>query len=957
MKKALLILFLLLASAIYCYAQESVNLSGTWQFRIDRKNQGIEEQWYNQPFEETILLPGSMPERGKGDDVTALTQWTASLYDSSYYYNPYMEKYRQEGDIKFPFFLTPDKHYVGVAWYKREIDLPESWKGKRITLFLERPHTETTVWVNQHKAGSRNSLSVAHEYDLTPYLTAGKNQITIRIDNRLESVNVGKDSHSVTDQTQGNWNGIVGKIELRNTPSTYIKEIQVYPCLAEQTAIVKIAVATSRRTKERTTIRLSAESFNTGRPHHVPPMQQKVILQDTLSIIEMRLVMGKEMQTWDEFSPALYKLTATIESGLQTHTKETTFGMREFTIQGKWFYINGRKTMLRGTVENCDFPLSGYPPMDVESWKRVFDICKQYGLNHMRFHSYCPPEAAFQAADLAGFYLQPEGPSWPNHGISLGKGKFIDTYLMQETIDITRRYGNYASFCMLSSGNEPAGNWVPWVSRFVDYWKAADNRRVYTGASVGNSWKWQPHNQYHVKAGARGLDWDTQRPETMSDYRYQSRLDTVRQPYISHEAGQWCAFPNLDERYKYTGVNKAKNFDIFHDILKENDMEEMSRHFLMASGKLQALCYKYEIEKTLRTPCYAGFQLLALNDYSGQGTATVGLLDVFFEEKGYINAEQFRRYCFPIVPLMRTDRFVCQTVDTLRASIEIANFGPKALPNQTITYTWSDDEGKIYQEGSFTDRHLTIGNRNEIGTLSYCPKEISKPTKLTLTVRIQGTGAVNDWSFWVYPPSEKIKPKEIHITDTLDTKTLNILEQGGKVLILAAGKINYGREIKQLFTPVFWNTSWFKMRPPHTTGIYVNPHHPLFSEFPTEYHSNLQWWELLNGAQVMQFSHFPKGFQPLVQSIDTWFLSRKIGMLFEAKVLNGKLMMSSMDLTTDSAHRIVAVQMYNALLHYMESPQFRPASEVSPEQISELFTHTTEEVKSFTKDAPDELKR
>lgn len=956
MKNILLLLCTLLSGSLCSFAQTSIDISGTWQFRIDRNNQGIQEQWYKQNLEETILLPGSMPERGKGDEVTAQTDWTGSLYDSSYYYNPYMEKYRKAGNVKLPFFLTPTKHYVGVAWYKKEVTLPKDWKGKRITLFLERPHTETTVWVNNKKVGSRNSLCVAHEYDLTSFLSTGKNQIAIRIDNRLEAINVGKDSHSVSDQTQGNWNGIVGKLELRKTPFIYLKEIQVYPHLADQTATVKIWISSKNASKQKATLQLSAKSFNSDQPHVVPSIKESVSLQDTLTLIEMQLKLGKEMQTWDEFSPALYKLTATLEAEKQTDLQEVTFGMREFAIQGKWFYVNGRKTMLRGTVENCDFPLTGYAPMDRESWERVFRICKQYGLNHMRFHSYCPPEAAFQAADLVGFYLQPEGPSWPNHGISLGRGKPIDTYLMQETVDMTHRYGNYASFCMLACGNEPAGNWVPWVSRFVDEWKARDSRRVYTGASVGNGWKWQPKNQYHVKAGARGLDWNKRQPETLGDYRFQSRIDTVSQPYVSHETGQWCAFPNFEERYKYTGVNRAKNFDIFHDILVENDMEEMGHRFLMASGKLQALCYKHEIERTLRTPDYAGFQLLALNDYSGQGSALVGLLDVFFEEKGYMNAEEFRRFCSPIVPLMRTKRFVYTTADTIQTTIEIANFSPQEMQNQTVYYTWSDEYGKVYHSGNFEGCHLSIGNQNKVGTISYCPKEIEKPMKLNLTVSIQGTEAVNDWSFWVYPTTQSVNQGDVYVTDTLDSKALKRLQQGGKVLILAAGKISYGKEVVQHFSPVFWNTSWFKMRPPHTTGIWVNNYHPLFHEFPTEYHSNLQWWELLNNAQVMQFTRFPKGFQPLVQSIDIWFLSRKIGMLYEANVLNGKLMMTSMDVTSNPEHRIVARQMYKAILDYMNSDQFRPTFDVSPEQIQELFTHVAGETKSFTKDAPDELK-
>lgn len=955
MKKIIIsTLMLLFAWTAGTTAQEySYPLSGRWKFQIDREDKGVKEQWFRRNLEDHINLPGSMPEKLKGDDVTARTRWTGSLYDSSYYFNPYMEKYRIDGNVKLPFFLTPDKHYVGVAWYQKEVTIPSGWKGERIVLFLERPHIETTLWVNRQEIGMQNSLCVPHVYDLTSAVTPGKKcLITVRVDNRIKEINVGPDSHSITDQTQGNWNGIVGRIELQATPKTHWEDIQVYPDLAGRKALVRMNIQSAVSAKGEVT--LSAESFNTAASHRVAPVSRTFRLQQGDNRIEMELPMGTDFLTWDEFNPALYRLTATLNSGRQTATRQLQFGMREFKIEGKWFYVNGRKTMLRGTVENCDFPLTGYAPMDVASWERVFRICRNYGLNHMRFHSFCPPEAAFIAADFVGFYLQPEGPSWPNHGPRLGNGQPIDKYLMDETVALTKEYGNYASYCMLACGNEPSGNWVPWVSKFVDYWKAADPRRVYTGASVGNSWKWQPHNEYHVKAGARGLAWAKSRPESMSDFR--ADIDTVKQPYVSHETGQWCVFPNFSEIRKYTGVNKAKNFEIFRDILNDNNMGGLSHEFMMASGKLQAICYKHEIEKTLRTPDYAGFQLLALNDYSGQGTALVGVLDVFFEEKGYIDAEEFRRFCSPTVPLARIPKFVYTDDETFHADIEVSHFGKEQLEAARTTYTIRDEYGKVYAHGVVGVRDIPVGNLCPLGSVDMKLAAVSVPRKLNMEIRIEGADAVNDWDFWVYPAQVVIEEGNVYVTDTLDAKALSVLGKGGNVLIAAAGKIQYGKEVQQYFTPVFWNTSWFKMRPPHTTGILVNEHHPLFREFPTEYHSNLQWWELLNKAQVMQFTRFPADFQPTVQSIDTWFISRKVGTLFEAGVLNGKLMMTSMDITSDLQQRVVARQLRKAILDYMNSDAFRPAVTVTPEQIGELFTKVAGDVKYYTKDAPDELK-
>jgi hypothetical protein len=797
---------------------------------------------------------------------------------------------------------------------------------------------------------------VPHIYDLTAFLQAGKQHtISIQVDNTIKpKYNPGIDSHSITDQTQGNWNGIVGKINLVASASLVrLENIQVYPDIHAKTARVVISLDNKSAKSIQGKVTLSAKSFNSDRQHRVPEMSSNVVLNKGANTLELLLTIGEGMLTWDEFDPALYKLQTSINFDKQTIQKEIQFGMREFKIEGKWFYVNGRKIMLRGTVENCDFPLTGYAPMDVAAWKKVFKACREHGLNHMRFHSFCPPEAAFIAADLAGIYLQPEGPSWPNHGVALGRGMAIDTFLLQETQAMNKIYGNYPSFCMLACGNEPAGDWVPWVSRFVEYWEKTDPRKVYTGASVGNGWAWQPRNQYHVKAGARGLTWGNL-PETLSDFR--ARIDTVPQPYVSHETGQWCVFPNFNEISKYTGVYKAKNFEIFRNVLTENDMSALAHDFLMASGKLQALCYKHEIEKTLRTPDYAGFQLLALNDYSGQGTALVGILDVFFEEKPYINAEQFRRFCNATVPLTRMEKFVFKNNEPFKAQVEIAHFGPHPLYQAQVEWQITDTQGLILDKGVFAPTNIPIGNCFETGNIEASLSQITKAAQLNLEVCIAGTSFVNDWDFWVYPETVTLDQGNVLVTDTLDDTARQTLEQGGNVLLLAAGKIQYGRDVKQQLTPVFWNTSWFKMRPPHTTGLLINPQHPAFADFPTQYHSNLQWAELVNGAQVMQFTEFPEGFQPLVQNIHTWFISKKTGSLFEANVGKGKLMMTSLDLQTDLDKRFVARQLLSGILQYMNSSLFQPEQPVDVQRISDLFTKSSEAANMYTKESPDELK-
>lgn len=898
-----------------------INLSGRWKSSLGE-----------------VTLPGSLLTNHLGDDVDADTKWTCSIYDSSYYYSPYMAPYRKKGNIKFPFFLTPDKHYVGTVTYQRSVVIPEKWRRSRVVLYLERPHIETTLTVNGHRAGHEMSLDTPHRYDITRYARFGAvNTLSIAVYNGIENVCVGKDSHSVTDQTQGNWNGIAGRIELQTLPEdtheTDVEnplEIRVYPDLGSG----KVKVIINEKTYQRTI---------------------------------------DHPQPWSEFTPIIYTMIFNYH-GMKIPVR---FGFRDITIRGRQFYLNGNPVWLRGTVENCDFPLTGYPPTDVASWAAVIRKCKDYGLNAMRFHSYCPPEAAFIAADSLGFYLQPEGPSWPNHGVKLRRGMKIDQYLMNETKRIVDEYGNHPSFVMMAAGNEPAGDWVTWCNRWVDSMRVYDSRRVYCGASVGGGWAWEANSQYHVKGGARGLNWKSSAPQSEDDYLkdilYPRNFKPTAQhpendaPYISHEQGQWCAFPDLDERSQYTGVYKAKNFDIFADLLRKNGMESMARYFLMASGHLQVLAYKYEIERNLRTPGYAGFFLLGLNDYSGQGTALVGPLNVFWKEKGYVNARQWRQFCSPVVPLAKFPKFVYSNKEQLSVPAEIYNASGRRLKDARCTYYIHDAEKNEYAHGLLVEKDIPQGKPVDIGVLNFKLGIFTKPVKLTLTIFVDpkedcrkvapAQRISNQWDFWVYPDKVEMPvAKDIYIADSLDEKALRILEKGGKVLLLAAGRVKYGDDVRQTYLPVFWNTSWFKMRPPHTTGVYIHKEHPLFREFPTDDWSNLNWWELVNKAQVMNLSEFPADYQSPVQPIDTWHVSRKLGMLVEARVLGGKLLMTTMNINGDLDHRRVARQMRKAILDYMESNDFHPSIIVAPSVIKDLYEKEAPSVDMFTRDSPDELK-
>ena len=959
MRKTLLTVVAVLLGYSGMQAQMVMDLQGPWDLALGDSAH----------YDDYVVLPGSLLTNDKGHEVDIHTQWTGSLYDSSYFYNPYMEPYRRKGQMKFPFFLTPEKHYVGNVWYRKYVYIPKEWSDQRITLFLERPHIETTVFVNGHEVGHQMSLSVPHRYDVTKFIKKGvRNEIAIRVYNGIENVCVGQDSHSVTDQTQGNWNGITGRIELQaQWKKLNIKRVRVTPHIKEGAVTVEVQLENhvdGLRFFPINDYNVSAniKYMNDGK---VGKMVRGSTVIAEGSNIKFKFGLGRDVKFWDEFHPNLYRLT--VEAGETVY--ETQFGLREIKAEGRQLYINNRPLFLRGTVENCCFPETGFPPTDEDEWMRIFKKCKEYGLNHVRFHSYCPPEAAFAAADRVGIYLQPEGPSWPNHGVKLRRGQAIDKYLLEESKRIVDEYGHHPSFVMMAAGNEPAGDWVTYCNDWVRQMHEYDSTKVYCGASVGGGWAWDGGSEYHVKGGARGLDWDRKAPSSDDDYfsgieypRNYKGTAPNNSPIIAHEQGQWCAFPDFKEIPQYTGAYKARNFEIFRDLLRDNGMEQMAEKFLMASGKLQTLCYKYEIERNLRTKDYAGFQLLGLNDYSGQGTALVGPLNVHWREKGYTTANDWCEFCYPLVLLARFPKFVYTNHEVLRVPVEAYNAFYADLKEVKAAYYITDDTMGVYHGGRFLSHEIPVGKNGELGVVEFPLDSIKQPTKMTLHVKM-GNVIKNHWDFWVYPEKTGLCDNEmddnskLYVADTLDAQALKVLKKGGTVLLTAAGRVTLGSDVKQSYLPVFWNTSWFKMRPPHTTGAYIEKQHPLFRHgFPTDDWSNLNWWELLNKAQVMNLMELPKDYQSPIQPIDTWHVSRKLGMLIEARVLKGRLLMTTMDITRDLEHRVVARQMRKAILDYMQSDDFQPAITLTPETISHFFTRQAPAVDMFTNDSPDELK-
>ncbi|HEX8685998.1 MAG TPA: glycoside hydrolase family 2 TIM barrel-domain containing protein, partial [Pyrinomonadaceae bacterium] len=520
----------------------------------------------------------------------------------------------------------------------------------------------TTAWVDGNMTGSDVSLVAPHEHDLGA-LAPGRHRLTLRVDTSM-IMPYRPDAHGVSDSLAGSWNGVVGKMELRPTGAVWIEDARVFPNVSKRSALIDVRVANPSKRGGVWTV--SAGGVSAPLEWETPEAGRA----------RLDVPLGREAKLWDEFSPALQRLTLRLRGEGVDEGRELVFGLREFKAQGGDFVVNGRKTYLRGTHHGGDFPLTGYPPTDVEYWRRILRVNKEWGINHVRFHSFCPPEAAFTAADELGVYLQPEPGMWNE----ISPGTEMEKMLHAETRRMLAAYGNHPSFVMLSASNEPKGRWKQSLPKWADTFRRDDGRQLYTTGTG--------HTDREIPEPEEGADYlVVQRlgekmlrgPSAWFGRDYRESLAGIKIPVLSHELGQWVAYPDYDVIKKFTGYARPGNYEIFRDSMRAHGLLEKDREFARASGRYQLACYKEEIEANLRTPGLAGFQLLDLHDYTGQGTALVGLLDPFWEPKGYATPAEFRRFNSETVPLARLTRRVFNDDETLEAEAEVAHYGAAPL--------------------------------------------------------------------------------------------------------------------------------------------------------------------------------------------------------------------------------------------------------------------------------------
>jgi len=900
---------LLVASVAPALAQnptrtaDTLSLTGKWEFALDPNGAGVKEGWAVHTLADSIVLPNTTDVARKGK----LQEATEEAWK-----------------------LTRRYPYEGLAWYRKTFTAPQEWKGHEVALYLERTKKVTVYLDGGEPRDGGRQLSTSHLVRLGK-LSPGVHTVAILVDNRLSNwpdrvVN----SHMLDEATQTNWNGILGRIELRTEERFAIQGVSIgaVPGDPHRLSIhVHMADASAKPYLEATLYRRLRE-----------------LAGATASGAEAEIGTGPAAPLWDEFHPSVLLLNLEAKVGGVTAIWNGPVGLRDFRAQDGHFTDNGRRVFLRGKHDGCVFPLTAHPPMDEAGWQKYFATVQAYGLNHVRFHSWCPPEAAFAVADRLGIYLQPELPFW---GDPTKPG--VEAFLTEEGRRILIEYGHHPSFVMLSIGNEYWGSSEP-RPRMVAALRAFDPSHLFAQGSNSEAWNPQEFagDDYRVSAyGKPGLE-----GKARGSYAHQDRKDGEvgyiqegtpgtsrtfttalagkRLPFISHEVGQYQAFPNLAEAAKYTGALRADNFAVFGERLRKAGLIDQAGDFRRASGMLSALAYREEIEAALRTPEMDGFDLLDLQDYPGQGTALVGMLDAFMDSKGFITPEEWRAFCSPVVPLALFAKHIWTNREEFTAEIRVANYGDAALNGPVV---WQLKEGpRVLQSGSVSRIRMPTGGVTTVGQIRFALSAVEAPARLAFSLRI-GANEL-EWPLWVYPAEASRPLPGVAVVRTVDD-ALAHLAHGERVLLLPQAQ-DVPNSLPGYFTPDFWCYPMFKKgNPPGTLGLLIQDAHPALAAFPTRFYSEWQWQSLAHHSQAVILDSLA-GYRPIVQPIDNVERNHRLGTIFELKVGAGRLLVCAIDLPamTDAPE---AAQLLLSLEQYAQSPKFAPTREVSPGDLRVLL--------------------
>ena len=790
--------------------------------------------------------------------------------------------------------LVQEWQYVGKATWTRKVVLDAEDCRRPLELFLERVMWASEAFWDGKTLGVCDSLATPHVHPVPPHLLKpGTHELKIVVDNACR-YNFSRQSHAYGPNMQAVWNGVLGKLVLRQTHP--LRTVRVFAA-APANGMLKVEVPDGFAATPDT---VSIEGLTVRAVGEGPSPFRK-----GFKMLEVRL--GEEPVCWNEFHPRLYTLVLTDRAAAFTH--RIRFGFRTVGTDGHLLTLNGKRIFMRGNVENANFAKDGIPWMDTDEWRSIFRTLKdEDGVNAVRFHTWCPPAAAFRAADEVGMMLLPEAGIWTDRWMSdgdeVGNGKPVDAFVLRELKAISDTYGNSPSYVSLTIGNELGNSNFETMGRWVAEHKRYDPRALCYASSARKLTPADDFSLSHV-VPAKGLAREKLFPHTNWDYEDIYSAATI--PTVAHEIGQWPVYPIWDELLTpFTGTMRPWNLSRHRDTAAKKNALRFQREYHTASAKLNRLIYKEEVESFLRTPSCAGLQLLEVQDYTGQAEALVGWRDPFYALKtGFRDMPPFVTAWGDICHLARFPRFTYVVGETYRAELQVRNLTENPLPAGTaFPYSLGGRTGMVRLSET-----IGPGAIGRAGTVECVLTEAMASERQTLRF------GCNEWHFWVYPREGRC-PIPAGVVETADLAQMKTALAQGRTVLYSGPSF---RSAKGHFKSVYWSARWFPVA--NTTGAalgtWFDVRHPALRGFVTDDFTDWQWYTLAQGATIHALRDMPDAFRPIALSVNDFHFSDFAANMFEVMVGKGRLFVCGYDLVRDTPE---AKRLRASICDYLAGP-------------------------------------
>lgn len=867
-------------------------LDGTWQFKLDPEKIGEENRWFRAEtaFPNKIIVPGAWDVQGYGKETDKLRH-----------------------------------NYIGKAWYKKEILIPEHWKGRRLFLYFGGVYRYSKVWVNDHFLGEHIGYMSDFEYDITEFARPGaKALISVEIDSEQRwDVDTLAGCWDSGEGMNAFWGGIWGHVTLEARAPCWLDELYVKPEASLDRCTVSALLLGDLSLPDEVSLEVLDASGKSVFQHTRSLEKSEVdhaILSFEAAIPDAKL--------WTTDTPFLYTAHLSLrQNGKVLDRVKARFGLRTIEFRGTDILVNGKKVFLRGYGDDCVYPETMFGPSDKEYHLKRLKTAKSYGFDYVRHHSHFMPPEYYQACDEAGVFVSPELPIGYSFYYARA-GEIARKLYETEWVAAVKRFRNHPSIFNWGMGNEVRRGF-PQASELYRLAKELDPTRPV----IDTDGVLPAHGFHDGTADRDTLDFLTIQFNVFTtplDNPGKFETGKPNKPMITHEAGNYITFPRLDVIDSFQHNFKPFWLVPMRDRLEERGLLDEALMWSEKSEKLYYLCHKLNTEGMRKNPLISGYHWWLLQPW---WACSDGLLDIYRRPTS-IKPEDVREFNGTVVVLEDGLKQTYRGKEPLEFELLLSNFSGKSFDDTSLGYKITIAYGTL-KKGKLPVSGVKNGMLASLGTVSLDLPDPYIPQRISIEVKIENKGEEysNHWTTWIYPsgdyspaldvplyvsldllePLASSSPRPIPEISPLPVRAVYVARQPTMPLIKAAAG---GASVVLLspvdIFPISWTsfkTAWWNGAIEGNTnaGTVVYDHSAINDMAPDGW-CDAGWFRLLNGAQTFIMDDFPTGPDILIRALeshdyplpmslhaDFMHLWRDKSLLFEFGVGEGALIVSGLN--------------------------------------------------------------